>query len=77
MSNYQNTMRHIIIGTAGHIVHGKSSLVKALTGTDPDRLKEEKEREMNIDRRFAFLGDHITFIDSDQLFQRAWADSPG
>ncbi len=56
-------MRHIIIGTAGHIDHGKSSLVKALTGTDPDRLKEEKEREMTIDLGFAFLGDNITFID--------------
>ena len=56
-------MRHIIIGTAGHIDHGKSALVKALTGTDPDRLKEEKEREMTIDLGFAFLGDNITFID--------------
>ncbi|HEX9972035.1 MAG TPA: selenocysteine-specific translation elongation factor, partial [bacterium] len=56
-------MRHVIIGTAGHIDHGKSSLVKALTGTDPDRLKEEKEREMTIDLGFAFLGDNITFID--------------
>jgi len=37
-------MRNIILGTAGHIDHGKSSLVKALTGIDPDRLKEEKER---------------------------------
>ncbi len=56
-------MRHVIIGTAGHIDHGKSSMVKALTGTDPDRLKEEKEREMTIDLGFAFLGDNITFID--------------
>ena len=38
-------MRHIVIGTAGHIDHGKSALVLALTGTDPDRLKEEKARE--------------------------------
>jgi len=37
-------MRHLIIGTAGHIDHGKSALVKALTGIDPDRLKEEKLR---------------------------------
>jgi selenocysteine-specific elongation factor len=56
-------MRHIIIGTAGHIDHGKSSLVKALTGTDPDRLKEEKEREMTIDLGFAFLGDNVIFFD--------------
>jgi len=46
-------MRHIILGTAGHIDHGKSALVKALTGTDPDRLKEEKERGITIDIGFA------------------------
>jgi selenocysteine-specific elongation factor len=56
-------MRHTVIGTAGHVDHGKSSLIKALTGTDPDRFKEEKEREMTIDLGFAFLGDDITFID--------------
>jgi len=44
---------NIILGTAGHIDHGKSTLVKALTGIDPDRLKEEKEREMTIDLGFA------------------------
>jgi selenocysteine-specific elongation factor len=43
------------IGTAGHVDHGKSTLVKALTGIDPDRLKEEKEREMTIDLGFAWL----------------------
>src|SRR5512139_2674917 len=48
-------MRHIILGTAGHIDHGKSSLVKALTGIDPDRLKEEKERGITIDLGFANL----------------------
>ncbi len=48
-------MRNIILGTAGHIDHGKSSLVKALTGTDPDRLKEEKERGITIDIGFADL----------------------
>jgi selenocysteine-specific elongation factor len=46
-------MRSFIVGTAGHIDHGKSSLVKALTGTDPDRLKEEKERGITIDLGFA------------------------
>lgn len=56
-------MHHTVIGTAGHVDHGKSSLVKALTGTDPDRLQEEKERQMTIDLGFAFLGDNITFID--------------
>jgi selenocysteine-specific elongation factor len=48
-------MRHIILGTAGHIDHGKSALVKALTGIDPDRLKEEKERGITIDLGFAYL----------------------
>lgn len=54
---------HVVIGTAGHIDHGKSALVKALTGTDPDRLKEEKERGMTTDLGFAFLGRDITIID--------------
>jgi selenocysteine-specific elongation factor len=48
-------MRYIIMGTAGHIDHGKSALVKALTGTDPDRLKEEKARGITIDLGFAEL----------------------
>jgi selenocysteine-specific elongation factor len=45
----------VIIGTAGHIDHGKSALVRALTGTDPDRLKEEKERGITIELGFAHL----------------------
>lgn len=44
-----------VIGTAGHVDHGKSTLVKALTGIDPDRLQEEKAREMTIDLGFAWL----------------------
>ena len=48
-------MPHIIIGTAGHIDHGKTALVKALTGSDTDRLKEEKERGITIDLGFASL----------------------
>lgn len=44
-----------VIGTAGHVDHGKSTLVQALTGTHPDRLKEEREREMTIDLGFAWL----------------------
>ena len=48
-------LKSVILGTAGHIDHGKSSLVKALTGTDPDRLKEEKERGITIDLGFANL----------------------
>jgi selenocysteine-specific elongation factor len=47
--------RHIVVGTAGHIDHGKTSLVKALTGTDTDRLPEEKARGITIDLGFAFL----------------------
>lgn len=47
--------RHFVIGTAGHIDHGKSALVKALTGVDPDRLEEEKRRGMTIDLGFAHL----------------------
>ena len=42
-------MRRLILGTAGHIDHGKTALVKALTGVDTDRLKEEKERGITID----------------------------
>ena len=60
-------MRSFIVGTAGHIDHGKSALVRALTGTDPDRLKEEKERGITIDLGFAHLqvtGDvDLSFID--------------
>ena len=48
-------MHYVILGTAGHIDHGKSALVKALTGIDPDRLKEEKERGITIDLGFADL----------------------
>ncbi len=48
-------MKHIVVGTAGHIDHGKSALVKALTGTDPDRLEEEKRRGITIDIGFAHL----------------------
>ena len=56
-----------VIGTAGHVDHGKSTLVKALTGIDPDRLKEEKEREMTIDLGFAWLtlpsGEVVSVVD--------------
>jgi selenocysteine-specific elongation factor len=48
-------MKRIVIGTAGHIDHGKSTLVKALTGIDPDRLKEEKRRGITIELGFAHL----------------------
>src|ERR1700746_3509119 len=47
--------KSVIVGTAGHIDHGKSALVEALTGTHPDRLAEEKRRGITIDLGFAFL----------------------
>lgn len=57
----------MIVGTAGHIDHGKTALVKALTGTDADRLKEEKERGITIDLGFAYWprpdGNTIGFVD--------------
>ena len=59
-------MPTVVIGTAGHIDHGKSALVKALTGVDPDRLKEERERGITIDLGFAHtqVGDlTLAFVD--------------
>ena len=56
-------MAQIVVGTAGHIDHGKTSLVKALTGTDTDHLSEEKTRGMTIDLGFAYLNESITIID--------------
>jgi len=52
---HEVTTRHFILATAGHVDHGKSALVKALTGTDPDRLPEEKARQITIDLGFAEL----------------------
>jgi selenocysteine-specific elongation factor len=56
-----------VIGTAGHVDHGKSTLIAALTGTHPDRLKEEREREMTIDLGFGWLtgpnGEEIGIVD--------------
>jgi len=59
-------MPNLVVGTAGHIDHGKSSLVRALTGIDPDRLKEEKARGITIELGFAHtvVGDtRIAFVD--------------
>ena len=56
-------MSQIVVGTAGHIDHGKTALVKALTGTDTDSLSEEKSRGMTIDLGFAYLDQTITIID--------------
>ncbi|MDG2125967.1 MAG: selenocysteine-specific translation elongation factor [Verrucomicrobiales bacterium] len=68
--------RHFILGTAGHIDHGKSSLVNALTGTDPDRLPEEKARGMTIELGFA----HLAFPDPenpDTSLELGIVDVPG
>ena len=62
----KTNMKSVIVGTAGHIDHGKSSLVRALTGMDPDRLPEEKRRGITIDLGFAFLeegGVRFGFVD--------------
>jgi len=63
-------MRHVIVGTAGHIDHGKSALVLALTGTDPDRWEEEKRRGITIDLGFAHL-------DLGQDLRIGFIDVPG
>jgi len=63
---YHAPMRHVVWGTAGHIDHGKTTLVKALTGTDCDRLPEERERGITIDLGFAQLTDsdvQLHFVD--------------
>lgn len=62
----EQPLRHFVIGTSGHIDHGKTTLVKALTGTDPDRLAEEKKRGITIDLGFAHYeanGTPFSFVD--------------
>ncbi|MGC2353925.1 MAG: selenocysteine-specific translation elongation factor [Candidatus Udaeobacter sp.] len=68
------TTRHFIIATAGHVDHGKSALVKALTGTDPDRLPEEKRRQITIDLGFAEL--NLTAPSGDKI-HAGIVDVPG
>ncbi len=68
--------RHFILGTAGHIDHGKSSLVEALTGTNPDRLPEEKRRGMTIELGFAELDLEATDGSGDKLIVGV-VDVPG
>src|ERR1700680_5066096 len=63
-------IKHVIVGTAGHIDHGKSALVEALTGTNPDRLEEEKRRGITIDLGFAHL-------DLGKDLRVAFVDVPG
>lgn len=60
-------MKHVIIGTAGHVDHGKTCLIKAITGIDADRLKEEKKRGITIELGFAYLdfpdGQRVGIVD--------------
>src|ERR687891_1383658 len=63
-------MRNIVVGTAGHIDHGKTTLVRALTGIDTDRLEEEKRRGISIDLGFA----HVRLADN---LRAAFIDVPG
>src|SRR5438067_11512235 len=71
---FRMTTRHFIIATAGHVDHGKSALVKALTGTDPDRLPEEKRRQISIDLGFAEL--NLTAASGDKI-HAGIVDVPG
>ena len=71
---HEVTTRHFIIATAGHVDHGKSALVKALTGTDPDRLPEEKKRQITIDLGFAAL--NLTAPNGDKI-HAGIVDVPG
>src|SRR5947209_5157039 len=68
------TEKHFIIATAGHVDHGKSALVKALTGIDPDRLPEEKKRQITIDLGFAAL--NVTAPHGDKI-HAGIVDVPG
>jgi selenocysteine-specific elongation factor len=68
------TERHFVLATAGHVDHGKSALVQALTGIDPDRLPEEKARQITIDLGFAQL---ILEGSSEQRFHIGIVDVPG
>jgi selenocysteine-specific elongation factor len=67
-------MKAVIVGTAGHIDHGKSALVRALTGTDPDRLAEEKRRGITIDIGFANLD---LIAPSGEKLRLGFVDVPG
>ena len=64
---------YLVLGTAGHIDHGKSSLVKCLTGSDPDRLPEEKKRGVTIELGFA----HMSLADGDDSYEIGIVDVPG
>ena len=67
--------RYVLIGTAGHIDHGKSALVEALTGTDPDRLVEEKRRGITIELGFAHVD--VPLPAEDLMLRVGIVDVPG
>jgi selenocysteine-specific elongation factor len=69
--------QNYILATAGHVDHGKSSLVKALTGIDPDRLPEEKARGITIDLGFAHLDLETTINGQPRIFHLGLVDVPG
>jgi selenocysteine-specific elongation factor len=74
------TEKHFILATAGHVDHGKSALVKALTGTDPDRLPEEQARQITIELGFAHLqlsGPASTLNSQPSTFSIGMVDVPG
>src|SRR5262245_51489583 len=70
LESNQGMTKNVVVGTAGHIDHGKSSLVEALTGVHPDRLKEEQERGITIDLGFASL-------QLDDRLRLGFVDVPG
>ncbi|HKS36089.1 MAG TPA: GTP-binding protein, partial [Verrucomicrobiae bacterium] len=69
--------RNFILATAGHVDHGKSALVKTLTGIDPDRLPEEKARGITIDLGFAHLELHSTLNNQRSTLHLGIVDVPG
>src|ERR1700723_859504 len=73
-SNMTKPTKSIVIGTAGHIDHGKTTLVRALTGVDTDRLPEEKRRGITIDLGFAFL---VAAGPNDSSWRISFVDVPG
>jgi len=71
---YCPLMKSVIVGTAGHIDHGKTALVKALTGIDADRLEEEKRRGITIDIGFA----HLEWaLPGGEILRLGFVDVPG
>src|SRR3954469_12558404 len=68
-------MKSVIVGTAGHIDHGKTALVRALTGIDTDRLQEEKRRGITIDIGFAHLS--LPAPDGPDTLRLGFVDVPG